>query len=401
MSEDQDQPRREVQSFNPFAKSEVSERNTGVQTAASRANTEVLAMVMSAKQFPRDMIRVTDKILNAFTRPTLAEKSQYAFARGGTNITGPSIRAAEAISQQWGNMSNGWRELSRYKGPDGVGVSECEAYSIDYESNSRESIQFVVRHWRDTKSGGYALKEERDIYELCANQSQRRKRACILAQVPGDVVDAAMNQAAVTLAATADTSPEAIASLEKTFAEFGVTRELIEAKIQRRLESIQPAQVVMLKRIYLSLRDEMSNPQDWFDIAPEAVKTAGLDAVRAAAKQKREQKKKGGAAPAAATDAVKTADAATAAPAVAKAGELIDPQSGEISSPTDPTVIVFAAMPDNPAAGDESAEVARSIRDVEKAVNKDSADTALAFASDTLSEAGLAKVRDAYVRKWG
>jgi hypothetical protein len=172
-------------------------------------------------------------------------------------------------------MSNGWRELSRSIGPDGVGVSEVEAYSVDYESNGRESIQFVVRHWRDTKSGGYKLKDERDIYELCANQAQRRKRACILAQIPGDVTEMAMEQAAVTLSAKADTSPEAMVKMVDAFAEFGVTKAHIEKRIQRRLDSIQPAQVVGLKRVYASLRDDMSVPSDWFDI--EAAPTTGGD----------------------------------------------------------------------------------------------------------------------------
>lgn len=282
-----------VANFNPFSRSEGGERAIGASMMSARENTEVLAMVMSAKRFPRDVVKAADRIMNAFTRPTLAEKSQYQFARGGSDITGPSIRAAEAMSQQWGNMSNGWRELNRYKGADGVGVSECEAYCIDYESNSREAIQFVVRHWRDTKRGGYALSDERDIYELCANQSQRRKRACILAQIPGDVVEAAMEQASTTLKAKADTTPEGLKALEATFAEFGITRELLEKRIQRRLDTITPAQVVSLKRIYVSMRDEMSSPQDWFDIAPEQVKSERLDAVRAAAKQKREGGKKG------------------------------------------------------------------------------------------------------------
>jgi hypothetical protein len=236
----------------------------------ARENTEVMAMAMMAKRFPRNQIEACDKIRNAFTRLTLAEKAQYQFARGGSDIVGPSIRAAEAMSQQWGNMSNGWREVSRSTGPDGVGVSEVEAFSVDYESVNRESILFVVRHWRDTKRGGYKLTDERDIYELCANQAQRRKRACILAQLPGDIAEMAMEQASATLKSKADTSAEAMTRMIEAFAPFGVLKEHIEKRIQRRLDAISPAQVVTLKRIYASLRDDMSTPGDWFDIDPNA-----------------------------------------------------------------------------------------------------------------------------------
>ena len=253
---------------NPFAATgagATQQQSVGGVAVAARENTEVLAMVMSAKRFPRDVIKCADKILTAFCRPSLAESSQYQFSRGGTDIVGPSIRAAEAMAQQWGNMSAGWRELSRVKGADGVGVSEVEAFCIDYESNSRESIQFVVRHWRDTRAGGYALKEERDIYELCANQAARRKRACILAQLPGDITEAAMDQAAATLKARADVSAEGQAKLVEAFGALGVDRAAIEKRIQRKLDAIQPAHIVMLKRVYASIRDGMSLPADWFE----------------------------------------------------------------------------------------------------------------------------------------
>jgi hypothetical protein len=95
-------------------------------------------------------------------------------------------------------------------------------------------------------------------------------RACILSQIPGDVIDAAMAQANATLHAKADTSPEAIQKIIAAFEPFGVTKEHIEKRIQRRLDAIQPAQVVTLKRIYASLRDGMSAPSEWFEMAEVA-----------------------------------------------------------------------------------------------------------------------------------
>lgn len=252
---------------NPFNSGSVAPRESlGAKQVQSREMAETQAKYMMAQHFPRDVIGNMDKILNAFTRPNLAEKSQYQFARGGSDIVGPSIRAAEAIAQQWGNMEFGFRELARSVGADGVHFSDVEAFAIDLESRNRRPLQFIVKHWRDTKGGGYKLKDERDIYELIANQAQRRVRACILAMIPGDVIDGAMQQAEVTLRTKADTSPEAMAKMVEAFAPFGVTKEHIEKRIQRRLDTIQPAQVVMLKRVYASLRDDMSVPGDWFEI---------------------------------------------------------------------------------------------------------------------------------------
>lgn len=264
--------------------------SAGSRQNQSRELAETQTKYLMAERFPRDEVAAMDRILNAFSRPTLAEKAAYQFARGGSDIAGPSIRAAEAIAQQWGNMDSGWRELQRGVDATGVPFSEVEAFCVDLQSRNSKRLQFIVRHWRDTKSGGYKLKDERDIYELCANQAQRRLRACILASIPGDVTEAAMQQSEVTLKAKADTSPEAMHKMVEAFGTFGVTKEHIEKRIQRRLDAIQPAQVVSLKRIYASLRDDMSTARDWFEMGdepPPADATGSLDAVRAAAAAKK------------------------------------------------------------------------------------------------------------------
>ena len=135
------------------------------------------------------------------------------------------------------------------------------------------------------------MTDARDIYENVANNGARRVRACILAIVPGDVVEAAEAACEQTLRAKVDVSPERMQKLLEAFAAFGVDKEAIEKKIQRRMDSILPAQVVSLGRIYNSLRDGMSKPSEWFDIAPESPKTseevAGLNDLAKAAAEKR------------------------------------------------------------------------------------------------------------------
>lgn len=244
--------------------------SAGSRQNQSRELAETQTKYLMAERFPRNEVAAMDRILNAFSRPTLAEKAAYQFARGGSDIAGPSIRAAEAIAQQWGNMDSGWREMQRGTDATGVPFSEVEAFCIDLQARNTKRLTFIVRHWRDTKKGGYKLTDERDIYELCANQAQRRLRACILASIPGDVTEAAMQQADVTLKSKADTSPEAMQKMVAAFAEFGVQREHIEKRIQRRIDAITPAQVVSLKRIYVSLRDDMSVASDWFEIDASA-----------------------------------------------------------------------------------------------------------------------------------
>lgn len=265
---------------------------TGALQSQARELAEMQTKFLMAERFPRDEVAAMDRIINAFSRPTLAEIANYEYAKGGSSVSGLSVHSMQAIAQQWGNMEFGWSEVSRGVGADHVPFSEVRAFAWDLQSRTCRPLQFIVKHWIDTKSGGRKLRDEREVYELCANMAQRRVRACLMAVIPKDVQDAAEQQAALTLKSKADTSPEAMAKMVEAFAPFGVTKEHIEKLIQRRLDAIAPAQVVRLKRIYASLRDEMSTPAEWFEMgeAPAApASTASLDAVRAAAAAKKGQ----------------------------------------------------------------------------------------------------------------
>lgn len=253
---------------NPFAIGRIDEappQALGAVAAAveSRDVAEVKAAMVAAKMYPRDAVKAVDRILNACARPTLAEKALYAFARGGSEITGPSIRLAEALAQQWGNLAYGSRVLS--SDPTGA---EMEAYCWDLETNTRRSVVWRVSAIRNTKRGSYTLTDERDIYENQANQAARRVRSCILAVIPGDVTEAAIAACDATLSADVAITPEMLGKLEDAFAAHGVTRAAVEARIQRRLDTILPAQVVSLRKIVVSLRDGMSRPEDWFEVPP-------------------------------------------------------------------------------------------------------------------------------------
>jgi hypothetical protein len=234
--------------------------NASVAVAQQRELAEVQSAVLLAKQFPRDTQKALDRILNACSRPGLADAGMYEYSRGGTAITGPSIRLAEAMAQCWGNMQFGIRELEQREGE-----STVEAFAWDIETNTRRTISFQVPHERHSRSGVTKLTDPRDIYETVANQGSRRLRSCILAVIPGDVIDEAVAQCEVTLKAKADVTPERIKSMLDKFAEFGVAQAQIEKRIQRRIDTMTPAQMLNLGRIFNSLKDGMSKPVDWFE----------------------------------------------------------------------------------------------------------------------------------------
>lgn len=259
---------------NPFAASApLQAGNAGnalVQVEQQRAVAETQAAMIIAKRFPRDQIAAMDRILQACTRPTLAEQALYSYSRGGTEVTGPSIRLAEALAQSWGNNTFGIRELDQRHGE-----STVEAFAWDIETNTRQVKVFQVPHLRYTRNGTKKLEDPRDIYEMVANQGARRLRACILGIIPGDVIEQAVKQCETTLKTKAEVTPERLTSLLEKFAEYQVTKEQIEKRIQRHLEAMTPALMVQLGKIYNSLKDGMSSPADWFEVAPGAAAATG------------------------------------------------------------------------------------------------------------------------------
>lgn len=327
-----------ARTVNPFSAGEVAAGARGnalISVEQQKAIAEVQARIILARANPRDPVRAVEAILNDCTRPTLAERAVYEYARGGTDIRGPSIRLAEAIAQRWGNIASGFKEVAR------LGEhSECVAYAWDLETGFYDERQFQVRHWRDTRQGGYQVTDERDIYELVANFAQRRKRAVLLAVIPGDVTEAALEQCERTLASRADTSPEAVGRLIAAFGEFGVTPQQIETRIQRRLAAIRPAQMVQLRNVYNSLRDGMSEAGDWFGETPAAAAASAEepDADRGAAPREGGGSRQ---APPAPENGRRRRRAATAAPTAesppaARAASATAPPAAETTTTTGP-----------------------------------------------------------------
>ncbi len=252
---------------NPYEMATTAASTSGPGTALAqseshRAMIEVMTSFEVAKRFPRDPCGAMTAILGECCRPSLAEVAVYQFSKGGSSFSGPSIRLMEAIARGWKNIQFGFKVLERSKGR-----SSIQAFARDLETNTFIERTFDVRHWRDTKKGGYAIIDEREIYELEANMAQRRVRSCIIGLIPGDVIDAAVDQCDMTMQTNADTSPEGLKKLCDAFAAFKVNAEMIEARIQCKLSAIKPVQFASLRKIYTSLKEGMAGPADFFDVS--------------------------------------------------------------------------------------------------------------------------------------
>lgn len=240
--------------------------------STTREAQEVQAAVFMAKRFPRDENLALARIAKSCQRRGLAEKAIYSYPKGGQNVTGPSIRLAEAISQAWGNLQSGVVELEQRPGE-----SVCMSYCWDLETNTRDTKIFTVSHSIQTKKGSKMLTDPREIYEHVANQGARRKRACILAVIPKDVVDSAMEACQKTLA-SGQREPliDRLRKMVNVFqTEFSVPLECIEKYMGYKLDSFTEMDMNTLRGVYTAIRDGASKREDYFDL-PKAQSAAAL-----------------------------------------------------------------------------------------------------------------------------
>jgi hypothetical protein len=268
--------------LNPFARAEKETAGAPAIVESNRTAQTVQAMVILAKKFPRDQKLATERILLACQRYTLAREAVYSFPRGNTMVSGPSIRLAEAIAREWGNLDFGIIELDR-KGDE----STMLAYAWDLETNVQTRVEYKVRHYRDTKKEKIPLHDERDIYEMVANQGARRLRSCILRLIPGDVTEEAVAQCEETIQAEVKDLPEAIKNMVEAFEQFGVTKSQIEKRLRHRIESTNAAEIVALRKVCTSISDGMAKPEDYFEVEPkeETPVEKTKDKARTAAKK--------------------------------------------------------------------------------------------------------------------
>jgi hypothetical protein len=228
--------------------------------AVARATQEIQAALVIGQRFPRDEIKAKARIIEACKRKELAELAEYEYSRGGTRITGPTIDLLRAIANRWGNIRFGWEETERRPGESTV---RCQAW--DTQSNGHAFRSFVVKHWRDTRDGGYEVEDERDIYEMIANVAARRVRACLEEVIDADVVTSAVEQCRRTLREGEKTPlRDRAVQMVTAFMEFGVTQDRIEKRLGNKLDSVSENQLASLRRVYKGLKDGVGQVDDYF-----------------------------------------------------------------------------------------------------------------------------------------
>lgn len=254
-----------------------------VASSVASAVTEARAAIMLAKEFPRNEPNVFQGLMRSCQRTSFAEVVAYRFPRGGSEITGPSVKLAREMARQWGNIQYGLEVII-----DTPETRKIRAWAWDVETNSRtfaedEFAKLIQRKNKQTKKTEWVQPDERDLRELTNRRGAVLVRNCLLQLMPPDFVDDAMMTARQTLEEDVARDPDReVKRLVAAFGQIGVPVAELEEWAECKLKQLRPAQIVELREIFVSVRDGNSRWSEHLgrDTAPKSRDTRTLDDLR-------------------------------------------------------------------------------------------------------------------------
>jgi hypothetical protein len=203
----------------------------------ARAVAEVAAAVRVAQDNPRDESKALERMRQACSQRSLADRAFYSLPRAGGHIEGSSVHLARELARCWGNCDYGIRELRR---DDTAEQSEMQAWAWDQETNVRSTRSFIVPH--AIMAGRGAEKRRKPLMDLAdiANNNNsvaaRAVRETIFTVLPVWFRDAAETIAAKTLQGGDEAKPLAqqVADMVALYADtFNVTAAQLEDRLER------------------------------------------------------------------------------------------------------------------------------------------------------------------------
>lgn len=209
----------------------ASSEATAIEQARSVA--EVAAAVRVAQDNPRDEARALERMRQACSQRSLADRAFWTLPRGNKTLRGSSVHLAREIARCWGNLDYGVRELRR---DDDAGQSEMQAWAWDQENNVRSARSFIVPHAIMANKQRKPLTDLSDIANNNNSVAARAVRETIFSILPVWFRDEAEDIANKALTGGDDAKPLAqqVADMVKLYADsFNVTATQLEERLER------------------------------------------------------------------------------------------------------------------------------------------------------------------------
>ena len=210
---------------------------------------EIHQQVMLARQFPRSVSDVIKKTQDLATiTPEVAEECTYNLVQGGEPITGPSIRFAEIISSQWGNLRIATRTID-------IAEKRVSVQGIchDMETGTVQMVEEVRGIWSTRHNRRYS--EDMINKTLKAGHAIARRNA-ILTVIPRalylPIIEKTRVIAAGNEASLGERRERALEFIEKA----GVSRDRVFASFGvAGVEDLSSKDVTFLRGVVAAVRE--------------------------------------------------------------------------------------------------------------------------------------------------
>jgi len=240
---------------------------TTFNSTITQQGQEFLAGIHFARAFPRDEGKALSEILAACKRPSFAQKALYTLP-GKVQVTDVGIKLAEFMVQKWGNLKTGVRVIDY-----GQDQSRWEAFCVDLQTMAWTTAEFVVKHGRYSKAGGFQkLLDPNEVTRIVNAMASKMKRNCITKTIPTDVVDAAKETCLQTLKAPAGKTKDEplgmkVSKMLSGFRnKFDVTGEMIEKQLAKKTAEINEQDLAYLRGIYSALESGEAQKNEYFEL---------------------------------------------------------------------------------------------------------------------------------------
>lgn len=254
----------------PTDRSLAQGAETNTAAAIAKARAEVEAQYLMAERRPRSYDLVRQRLLKECERTSFAEVALYELPRAGRKIVGPSIRFAEACRRISGNMIASTTTIY-----DGDEHQVIRVMAVDLETNAIEIDEITVTKFIERKSpkqGDEVIGQPRQnsygdlVYKVRTTdddfrikrraESQRAKRNAILALIPGDIIEEAVETINATKRSGVERDPDGERKrIVDGFAKLNVPADQLERYLGHDLATAAPAELLELQAVWVAVRD--------------------------------------------------------------------------------------------------------------------------------------------------
>lgn len=247
----------------------ASAHETSIAAVSAAAKAQVEARLIVARNYPRDLDEVRQKILKDCRRPMFADGAEYKRPIGGETKRGPSIRFMESAAMAFGNIDIQTPVLYDDDKKRQVRVSATDlesntGYSQDFTFDKTVERKFLKKDQKPIKTRRNSQGESLYIVEATDDEvfikqnalASKIVRNLIKRLIPSDLIDEGIATARATVRDQDKSDPDASRKrIADSFDRIGVPIKELKELLNHDLSSASPAEMENLRSVYAQVKD--------------------------------------------------------------------------------------------------------------------------------------------------